>query len=166
MGRIDSQVLVNLLEEWHSDREERNKVLIFSTSVRLLKMIRKFIEVNRECVPVIRLNPSAWIYTWALLRRAGPRRPHRNGRQIPRPRTGPLHHARQHPGWRRWLESYSCEVPAKFRPTDAKANKVVIFDPSWSRWPSQYKKKSLTADPANDMQAMDRAFRIGQKRPV
>lgn len=32
------------------------------------------------------------------------------------------------------------------------ANKVVIFDPSWN--------------PANDLQAMDRAFRIGQKRDV
>lgn len=28
----------------------------------------------------------------------------------------------------------------------------MIFDPSWN--------------PANDLQAMDRAFRIGQKRPV
>lgn len=32
------------------------------------------------------------------------------------------------------------------------ANKVVIFDPSWN--------------PANDLQAMDRAFRMGQKRDV
>ena len=51
------------------------------------------------------------------------------------------------------------------------ANKVVIFDPAWSeRIPYSMQGEENAnhgvPDPAHDLQAMDRAFRIGQKRPV
>ncbi|EKC97407.1 hypothetical protein A1Q2_08330 [Trichosporon asahii var. asahii CBS 8904] len=101
MGRIDSQVLVNLLEEWHSDREERNKVLIFSTSVRLLKMIRKFIEVN-QMVDKFQ-DPEQDLFIMLVSTLAGG--------------VG--------------LNLTAVRVLSTFKPTDAKANKVVIFDPSW-----------------------------------
>lgn len=39
------------------------------------------------------------------------------------------------------LNLTAVRVLSTFKPTDAKANKVVIFDPSWSRWPRQYMKK-------------------------
>lgn len=53
------------------------------------------------------------------------------------------------------------------------ANKVVIFDPAWSMSSTLLRFDSgaigtliESLDPAHDLQAMDRAFRIGQKRPV
>ena len=52
------------------------------------------------------------------------------------------------------------------------ANKVVIFDPSWSTFRIRMSIFARThplpriTDPANDLQAMDRAFRMGQKRDV
>lgn len=62
----DDQVLFNLLEEWHSNPEEGNKVLIFSTSVRLLKMIQKFIQVYRECFMELRALTLVPGYTHGL----------------------------------------------------------------------------------------------------
>lgn len=52
--------------------------------------------------------------------------------------------------------------------TNYQANKVVIFDPAWSEFHAERLKmpNSWISDPAHDLQAMDRAFRIGQKRPV
>lgn len=46
------------------------------------------------------------------------------------------------------------------------ANKVVIFDPAWSEYFGSSAIEDSLKDPANDLQAMDRAFRIGQKRTV
>lgn len=46
------------------------------------------------------------------------------------------------------------------------ANKVVIFDPDWSESIRVCRDLAEAADPANDLQAMDRAFRIGQQRTV
>lgn len=50
--------------------------------------------------------------------------------------------------------------------------KVIIFDPNWSMPPLlAFTKPSLivhpiTIDPAHDLQAMDRAYRFGQRRDV
>ncbi|KAL1413121.1 hypothetical protein Q8F55_000870 [Vanrija albida] len=104
-------LLETLLKQWRQSEEENNKVLIFSNSVRLLKMIKEFIDISDDFDKTDRMamvdkfqDPNEDMFVMLVSTLAGG------------------------------------------------ANKVVIFDPSWN--------------PANDLQAMDRAFRIGQKRPV
>lgn len=127
----DNKVLVNLLEEWHSDPDEQHKVLIFSTSVRLLKMIQGFIGRYCEYFVVRHVDRSTRLHARTFLRRAGSGRSNRDGGQVSGSRAGSVHNARQHTGWRGRTELDCCEFLALPELTN-KANKVVIFDPSWS----------------------------------
>ncbi|KAF7315051.1 RAD26-like SNF2 family DNA-dependent ATPase [Mycena indigotica] len=119
-------VLMSLLKEWRQDTEAKNKVLIFTKSVKLLDMMS--FQLKMESISYIQLdgstkgedrmkliddfhNESKDIFVFLISILAGG-----TGLNL----TG--------------------------------ANKVVIFDPNWN--------------PAHDLQAMDRAFRLGQKRDV
>ncbi|ORY30568.1 P-loop containing nucleoside triphosphate hydrolase protein [Naematelia encephala] len=120
-------LLAKLLKQWR-DEDSENKVLIFSNSVRLLKMIAEFISTSFSG------------FSFEML-------------------TGEV------------SEKEKMEMVDNFQDMEkdhyillistlaggvglnlTAANKVVIFDPDWN--------------PANDLQAMDRAVRIGQKRVV
>ncbi|RXK40317.1 hypothetical protein M231_02431 [Tremella mesenterica] len=120
-------LLANLLQDWRRDDND-NKVLLFSNSVRLLKMIADFISTTMSGFSFDILSGEV----------------EANERQEMVDRF-------QDPQQDYFILLVSTLAGGVGLNLTA-ANKVVIFDPSWN--------------PANDLQAMDRAFRIGQKRPV
>ncbi|GMK54007.1 hypothetical protein CspeluHIS016_0105930 [Cutaneotrichosporon spelunceum] len=110
--------------------EEKNKVLVFSNSVRLLKMIYDFINTS----------PSLSGFGCDLF----------TG-EVDKDERMSIVDRFQNPDGDLSIMLVSTMAGGVGLNLTA-ANKVVIFDPNWN--------------PANDLQAMDRAFRIGQTRPV
>ncbi|WOO76804.1 DNA excision repair protein ERCC-6-like 2 [Vanrija pseudolonga] len=123
-------LLETLLKEWRRASEENNKVLIFSNSVRLLKMIKEFIDISDELAGV-----DCDVFSG----------------DVDKSDRMAMVDKFQDPNQDMFVMLVSTLAGGVGLNLTA-ANKVVIFDPSWN--------------PANDLQAMDRAFRIGQKRPV
>lgn len=120
------RVLRKLLQFWHRDPLANNKVLVFSHSVRLLKMLHMLFQ-------------STTSYNVSYL-------------------DGEMSYAERHEA----VKSFNSD-PAQFVfliSTKAggvglnitSANRVIVFDPNWN--------------PAFDLQAQDRAYRIGQTRDV
>ncbi|ORY85097.1 P-loop containing nucleoside triphosphate hydrolase protein [Protomyces lactucae-debilis] len=114
--------LCKLLRLWHA--EGTNKVLIFSSSVRLLDMLESFLQMER--------------YTFEVL----------NGRMSAQERDVAVD---AFSNGDRFLFLISTGVGSVGINLQS-ANKVVIYSPSWN--------------PSSDLQAMDRAYRIGQRRDV
>ena len=119
------RVLRKLLKFWYEEHEKNNKVLIFSHSVRLLKMLEKLFirtsynvkfldgsmnyEDRYEAVNEFNTDPNQFVFL--ISTKAG---------------------------------GVGLNITS--------ANKVVVVDPNWN--------------PAYDLQAQDRAYRIGQTRDV
>lgn len=122
-------LLKKLLIQWRNE-PVKNKVLIFSTSVRLLKIISRFISTS----------PSLSGFEFDAL--TGEASAVERQEMIDRFQDREKDH---------FIMLISTRAGGVGLNLTA-ANKVVIFDPSWN--------------PADDLQAMDRAFRIGQKRTV
>lgn len=120
-------LLASLLKGWRAEPND-NKVLLFSSSVRLLDMISDFIQSSMFGLDYDKLT----------------------GDVDARERQDMVDRF-QDPNQDYFILLVSTLAGGVGLNLTA-ANKVVIFDPSWN--------------PANDLQAMDRAFRIGQKRPV
>ncbi|BEJ04866.1 hypothetical protein CcaverHIS641_0206830 [Cutaneotrichosporon cavernicola] len=123
-------LLSKLLKDWRSRSEEKNKILVFSNSVRLLKMIYDFINTS----------PSLSGFGCDLF----------TG-EVDKDERMSVVDRFQDPNGDLSIMLVSTMAGGVGLNLTA-ANKVVIFDPNWN--------------PANDLQAMDRAFRIGQTRPV
>ncbi|BEJ12218.1 hypothetical protein CspHIS471_0206780 [Cutaneotrichosporon sp. HIS471] len=123
-------LLSKLLKDWRSRSEEKNKILVFSNSVRLLKMIYDFINTS----------PSLSGFGCNLF----------TG-EVDKDERMSVVDRFQDPNGDLSIMLVSTMAGGVGLNLTA-ANKVVIFDPNWN--------------PANDLQAMDRAFRIGQTRPV
>ncbi|ORX37207.1 P-loop containing nucleoside triphosphate hydrolase protein [Kockovaella imperatae] len=119
-------LLSTMLREWREEDAD-NKVLIFSNSVRLLKMVAEFISTSLS-------------YSFDIL----------TGEVDTNTRMDMVDRF-QDPKQDLYILLISTMAGGVGLNLTA-ANKVVIFDPAWN--------------PANDLQAMDRAFRIGQKRTV
>ncbi|KAL7416662.1 P-loop containing nucleoside triphosphate hydrolase protein [Mrakia frigida] len=118
--------LKHFLETWRPNHEpNKNKVLIFSMSVKLLKILEFFID-------------SAG-YKYLFM----------HGGVESTKRMGLVDQFQNDPNQYIFLIS---TLTGGVGLNLTAANKVVIFDPSWN--------------PANDLQAMDRAFRIGQTNDV
>lgn len=122
-------LLKKLLIQWRNE-PVKNKVLIFSSSVRLLKIISRFISTS----------PSLSGFEFDAL--TGEASGAERQEMIDRFQDLEKDH---------FIMLISTRAGGVGLNLTA-ANKVVIFDPSWN--------------PADDLQAMDRAFRIGQKRTV
>ncbi|CAK9784569.1 unnamed protein product [Cutaneotrichosporon oleaginosum] len=123
-------LLVQMLREWRLRPEEKNKILVFSNSVRLLNMIHEFINTT----------PSLSGFGCELF----------IGEVDKADRMGIVDRFQDPDGDLSIMLVSTMAGGVGLNLTAA--NKVVIFDPNWN--------------PANDLQAMDRAFRIGQTRPV
>nr|XP_019045400.1 hypothetical protein I302_05789 [Kwoniella bestiolae CBS 10118]OCF24330.1 hypothetical protein I302_05789 [Kwoniella bestiolae CBS 10118] len=122
-------LLERMLLQWRKDPDD-NKVLIFSNSVRLLKMISEFISTSSTLAG----------FAFDML-------------------TGEVGNTERMDMVDRFQDQSQDHFVLLISTLAGgvglnltAANKVVIFDPDWN--------------PANDLQAMDRAFRIGQKRTV
>jgi SNF2 family DNA or RNA helicase len=122
--------LKGLLTKWAADVRGSgglpHKVLIFSNSVRMLKIVQKMAD------------NSGWTYKYLT-------------GETPQRERQTLVDAFNAPSSNDFLFIVSTGAGGVGLNLTA-ANKVVILDPSYS--------------PASDLQAMDRAFRIGQKRNV
>jgi DNA excision repair protein ERCC-6-like 2 len=122
--------LKGLLSLWAADVRGSgglpHKVLIFSNSVRMLKIVRKMAD------------NAGYIYQYLT-------------GETPQSERQKLVDSFNHPSSSAFLFIVSTGAGGVGLNLTA-ANKVVILDPSYS--------------PASDLQAMDRAFRIGQKRDV
>jgi SNF2 family DNA or RNA helicase len=122
--------LKGLLTKWAADSRGSgglpHKVLIFSTSVRMLKIVRKMAD------------NAGWVYQYLT-------------GETPQKERQALVNAFNAKSSNDYLFIVSTGAGGVGLNLTA-ANKVVILDPSYS--------------PAADLQAMDRAFRIGQKRNV
>ncbi|ODO00229.1 hypothetical protein I350_06857 [Cryptococcus amylolentus CBS 6273] len=123
------KVLERLLTQWRAE-PCKNKILLFSSSVRLLKMLAKLLRSSSllSSFPVDMLTGEVDI--------------EERMRMVDRFQDQRQDH---------FVLLISTKAGGVGLNLTA-ANKVVIFDPSWN--------------PADDLQAMDRAFRIGQERPV
>ncbi|KAL7414184.1 P-loop containing nucleoside triphosphate hydrolase protein [Mrakia frigida] len=117
-------MLKMLVDKWRME-DENHKILIFSMSTQLLKLIKVFLE--HEAINFQSLT----------------------GADSMGSRMGIIDKFQTDPACFILLVS---TLAGGVGLNLTAANKVVIFDPSWN--------------PANDLQAMDRAFRIGQKRDV
>ncbi|WWC88458.1 uncharacterized protein L201_003369 [Kwoniella dendrophila CBS 6074] len=122
-------LLEQMLVQWRNDPAD-NKVLLFSNSVRLLKMISEFISTSSTLAG----------FAFDML-------------------TGEVSNSERMDMVDRFQDQSKdhfilliSTLAGGVGLNLTAANKVVIFDPDWN--------------PANDLQAMDRAFRIGQKRTV
>nr|XP_019012968.1 uncharacterized protein I206_02465 [Kwoniella pini CBS 10737]OCF51749.1 hypothetical protein I206_02465 [Kwoniella pini CBS 10737] len=122
-------LLEQMLLQWRNDPDD-NKVLIFSNSVRLLKMISEFIST------------SSTLAGFAFDMLTGEVGNTERMDMVDRFQDRSKDH------YVLLISTLAGGVGLNL----TAANKVVIFDPDWN--------------PANDLQAMDRAFRIGQKRTV
>ncbi|OCF57032.1 hypothetical protein L486_05889 [Kwoniella mangroviensis CBS 10435] len=122
-------LLEQMLLQWRNDTDD-NKVLIFSNSVRLLKMISEFISTS---------STLAGFAFDMLTGEVG---------NTERMDMVDRFQDRSQDHFVLLISTLAGGVGLNL----TAANKVVIFDPDWN--------------PANDLQAMDRAFRIGQKRTV
>ncbi|KAJ7072771.1 RAD26-like SNF2 family DNA-dependent ATPase [Mycena amicta] len=119
-------VLMSLLKEWRADRAAKNKVLIFTKSVKLLAMMS--FQLKIESISFIQLDGSTKGEDRMQL-------------------IDDFHDEEQ--------DIFVFLISTMAGGTGLNltgANKVVIFDPNWN--------------PAHDLQAMDRAFRMGQRRDV
>ncbi|KAJ3811975.1 P-loop containing nucleoside triphosphate hydrolase protein, partial [Lentinula aff. lateritia] len=117
------KVLETLLQEIRQDRS--NKVLIFTKSVQLLKIVQNYLETQP--------------YQYCAF----------SGETPQKDRMGLIDEFHSNP------EIFVFLISTLAGGTGLNltgANHVVIFDPHWN--------------PAHDLQAMDRAYRIGQTRPV
>ncbi|KAJ4500581.1 P-loop containing nucleoside triphosphate hydrolase protein [Lentinula lateritia] len=117
------RVLETLLQEVRQDRS--NKVLIFTKSVQLLKIVQNYLETQP--------------YQYCAF----------SGETPQKDRMGLIDEFHSNP------EIFVFLISTLAGGTGLNltgANHVVIFDPHWN--------------PAHDLQAMDRAYRIGQTRPV
>jgi len=117
-------VLASLLASW-SAPGSTDKVLLFSYSVRLLRILESFL--------------AARSYTFVRL----------DGTMSAAERARVVDEFNSRPS------TFICLISVMAGGVGlnlTSANKVIIFDPNWN--------------PANDMQAQDRAYRIGQKRDV
>jgi len=119
------KVLKKLLRFWHSSSEENNKVLVFSHSVRLLKMLHMLFQSTSYNVSY--LDGSMTYEDRAIVVDEFNNRP----------------------------EQFVFLISTKAGGVGlniVSANKVIVFDPNWN--------------PSYDLQAQDRAYRIGQTRDV
>ncbi|KAJ3798883.1 RAD26-like SNF2 family DNA-dependent ATPase [Lentinula aff. detonsa] len=117
------KVLETLLQEIRQDRS--NKVLVFTKSVQLLKIVQNYLETQP--------------YKYRAF----------SGETPQKDRMGLIDEFHSNP------EIFVFLISTLAGGTGLNltgANHVVIFDPHWN--------------PAHDLQAMDRAYRIGQTRPV
>ncbi|WVQ73365.1 hypothetical protein IAR50_002934 [Cryptococcus sp. DSM 104548] len=123
------KVLERLMVQWRAE-PSKNKILVFSSSVRLLRMISKLLRASSQLsgFPVDMLT--------------GGTENDERMKMVDRFQDSKQDH---------FIFLISTKAGGVGLNLTA-ANKVVIFDPSWN--------------PADDLQAMDRAFRIGQERPV
>ncbi|KAK1925843.1 P-loop containing nucleoside triphosphate hydrolase protein [Papiliotrema laurentii] len=131
------KLLADFLKQWRDEAGD-NKVLIFSNSVRLLKMVAEFI--SSDCTSNRFQAHSTVSYPFEIL----------TGEVSIDDRMAMVDRF-QDPNQDQYILLISTMAGGVGLNLTA-ANKVVIFDPAWN--------------PANDLQAMDRAFRIGQKRTV
>ncbi|KAG8627363.1 hypothetical protein KVT40_004846 [Elsinoe batatas] len=119
-------VLKKLLRFWHQDAEAGNKVLVFSHSVRLLRMLHMLFQ-------------STTSYNVSYL----------DGAMPYADRQTAVDEFNSQPGQFVFLISTKAGGVGL---NITSANKVIVFDPNWN--------------PSYDLQAQDRAYRIGQTRDV
>ncbi|PNS20822.1 DNA repair protein rhp26 [Sphaceloma murrayae] len=120
------KVLKKLLRFWHQDVAARNKVLVFSHSVRLLRMLHMLFQ-------------STTSYNVSYL----------DGAMTYEERAAAVDEFNARP------EQFVFLISTKAGGVGlniTSANRVVVFDPNWN--------------PSYDLQAQDRAYRIGQTRDV
>ncbi|KIW00756.1 uncharacterized protein PV09_07737 [Verruconis gallopava] len=118
------KILQKLLQYWHANGD---KVLVFSHSVRLLKMLLRLFDMSKATYNVSYLDGSL--------------RPEERMTVVDDFNTNP----------RQFVFLISTKAGGVGLNITS-ANKVVIMDPNWN--------------PAYDLQAQDRAYRIGQTRDV
>ncbi|KAJ4481016.1 P-loop containing nucleoside triphosphate hydrolase protein [Lentinula aciculospora] len=134
------RVLETLLQEIRQDRS--NKVLIFTKSVQLLKIIQNYLETQRKrksSSMIFETLKCVIAYKYCAF----------SGETPQKDRMGLIDEFHSNP------EIFVFLISTLAGGTGLNltgANHVVIFDPHWN--------------PAHDLQAMDRAYRIGQTRPV
>ncbi|KAF7373355.1 DNA excision repair protein ERCC-6-like 2 [Mycena sanguinolenta] len=133
------KVLLGLLKDWRKDLT--NKVLIFTKSVKLLEMMAYQLSVAG----------------YGFLQLAGSTKVAER-----MPIIDKFHHD---PDVFIFLISTAAGGTGL---NLVGANKVVIFDPNWSKscFAGSKNHSDFDSDPAQDLQAMDRAFRFGQTRDV
>ncbi|TKX23221.1 putative DNA repair protein 3 [Elsinoe australis] len=120
------KVLKKLLRFWHQDSAAKNKVLVFSHSVRLLKMLHMLFQ-------------STTTYSISYL----------DGAMSYEERSDAVDEFNAR------AEQFVFLISTKAGGVGlniTSANRVVVFDPNWN--------------PSYDLQAQDRAYRIGQTRDV
>lgn len=60
LSYLRHQVLETLLQEWHRDSANANKVLIFTKSVKLLKMLEFLLERQRKELLELYIGVTYW----------------------------------------------------------------------------------------------------------